>query len=115
MIWAIKDKSIGATFFDAGAAHFFIPCLKENKQEENKPCKRLRYTIDGMWCGFSTFYSSQKTCEFKLLLLIADFFFFSFSKERKIMFKNFMFIICSNFCFNWLFLSSQVKLQKNPL
>lgn len=46
MIWAIKDKSVGATFFDAGAAHFFLPCLKEAKQEENKLSKRLKYTVN---------------------------------------------------------------------
>lgn len=47
VIWAIKDKSVGATFFDAGAAHFFLPCFQEAKQEDNEPSKRLRYTSDG--------------------------------------------------------------------
>lgn len=46
VIWAIKDKSVGATFFDAGAAHFFLPCLKEAKHEENQLSKRLKYTVN---------------------------------------------------------------------
>ncbi|XP_054719303.1 pyridine nucleotide-disulfide oxidoreductase domain-containing protein 1-like isoform X2 [Uloborus diversus] len=47
VIWAIKDKCVGATFFDAGAAHFFLPCLKETKQEDDVPCKRMKYNLEG--------------------------------------------------------------------
>lgn len=46
MIWAIKDKAIGNTFFDAGAAQFLIPSLEVEKPEKTLPCKRARYTID---------------------------------------------------------------------
>lgn len=46
VIWAIKDKAIGNTFFDAGAAQFLIPSLEVEKPEKTLPCKRARYTID---------------------------------------------------------------------
>lgn len=46
MIWAIKDKAIGNTFFDAGAAQFLIPSLESDKPERALPCKRARYTTD---------------------------------------------------------------------
>ncbi|CAH1243854.1 PYROXD1 [Branchiostoma lanceolatum] len=45
VIWAIKDDSIGNTFFDRGAAEFFLPHLTAGKCEENKPLKRLKYTV----------------------------------------------------------------------
>ncbi|XP_019631402.1 PREDICTED: pyridine nucleotide-disulfide oxidoreductase domain-containing protein 1-like [Branchiostoma belcheri] len=44
VIWAIKDDSIGNTFFDRGAAEFFLPHLTAAKCEEKKPLKRLKYT-----------------------------------------------------------------------
>ncbi|XP_072530299.1 pyridine nucleotide-disulfide oxidoreductase domain-containing protein 1 isoform X2 [Salminus brasiliensis] len=46
VIWAIKDKAIGNTFFDAGAAQFLIPSLEADKPEKALPCKRARYTTD---------------------------------------------------------------------
>lgn len=46
VIWAIKDKAIGNTFFDAGAAQFLIPSLEVGKPEKTLPCKRARYTTD---------------------------------------------------------------------
>ncbi len=46
MIWAIKDKAIGNTFFDAGAAQFLIPSLEADKKERSLACKRARYTTD---------------------------------------------------------------------
>lgn len=46
VVWAIKDKSVGSTFFDPGAAQFFIPCLSEVKNEEKQPFKRLRYSAN---------------------------------------------------------------------
>ncbi|KAK5621657.1 Pyridine nucleotide-disulfide oxidoreductase domain-containing protein 1 [Crenichthys baileyi] len=46
VIWAVKDKAIGNTFFDAGAAQFLIPSLEANKAEVAGPCKRLRYTME---------------------------------------------------------------------
>ncbi|XP_066524120.1 pyridine nucleotide-disulfide oxidoreductase domain-containing protein 1 [Hoplias malabaricus] len=46
VIWAIKDKAIGNTFFDAGAAQFLIPTLEGDKPEKALPCKRTRYTTD---------------------------------------------------------------------
>ncbi|GBM99002.1 Pyridine nucleotide-disulfide oxidoreductase domain-containing protein 1 [Araneus ventricosus] len=47
IIWAIKDKSVGATFFDAGAAKFFLPCLNEGKQDGPTVSKRLKYELEG--------------------------------------------------------------------
>ncbi|KAJ8006896.1 hypothetical protein DPEC_G00111970 [Dallia pectoralis] len=47
VVWAVKDKAIGNTFFDAGAAQFFIPSLDTDKPETAATCKRVRYTIDG--------------------------------------------------------------------
>ncbi|XP_035698510.1 pyridine nucleotide-disulfide oxidoreductase domain-containing protein 1-like isoform X1 [Branchiostoma floridae] len=45
VVWAIKDDSIGNTFFDRGAAEFFLPHLTAGKCEEKKPLKRLKYTL----------------------------------------------------------------------
>ncbi|MEQ2188513.1 hypothetical protein GOODEAATRI_015880 [Goodea atripinnis] len=46
VIWAVKDKAIGNTFFDAGAAQFLITSLEADKAEAAGPCKRLRYTME---------------------------------------------------------------------
>jgi len=55
-VWAIRDDSIGSTFFDAGAATFFLPHLKEEKnvppleandgQATKVLLKRSKYTMD---------------------------------------------------------------------
>ncbi|XP_074861004.1 pyridine nucleotide-disulfide oxidoreductase domain-containing protein 1 isoform X2 [Carettochelys insculpta] len=47
VIWAIKDKAIGNTFFDAGAAEFLIPKLTAEKSETEITCKRTKYTTEG--------------------------------------------------------------------
>ncbi|XP_060135150.1 pyridine nucleotide-disulfide oxidoreductase domain-containing protein 1 isoform X3 [Zootoca vivipara] len=47
VIWAIKDKAIGNTFFDAGAAEFLIPKLSAVKPEPRIACKRTKYTAAG--------------------------------------------------------------------
>ena len=67
VIWAIKDKSIGHTFFDAGAATFFLPHLVSSSSTPHsttsatelatgnltvvQPLKRTKYTVDstGLW------------------------------------------------------------------
>ncbi|XP_075066904.1 pyridine nucleotide-disulfide oxidoreductase domain-containing protein 1 isoform X2 [Mixophyes fleayi] len=46
VIWAVKDKSIGNTFFDPGAAEFLIPHLKSDKPETSLTCKRTKYTTE---------------------------------------------------------------------
>ncbi|KAM4615473.1 pyridine nucleotide-disulfide oxidoreductase domain-containing protein 1 [Polymixia lowei] len=46
VIWAVKDKAIGNTFFDAGAAQFLIPSLEADKPERTAPYKRARYTTE---------------------------------------------------------------------
>ncbi|XP_016392034.1 pyridine nucleotide-disulfide oxidoreductase domain-containing protein 1 [Sinocyclocheilus rhinocerous] len=53
VIWAIKDKAIGNTFFDAGAAQFLIPSLEADKKERALPCKRARYTTGKTGAGHS--------------------------------------------------------------
>ncbi|GFX20267.1 pyridine nucleotide-disulfide oxidoreductase domain-containing protein 1 [Trichonephila clavipes] len=58
IIWAIKDKSVGATFFDAGAAKFFLPCLNEGKQPESFLSKRLNYDLEGSCISKSTMGSA---------------------------------------------------------
>lgn len=46
IIWAIKDDSIGATFFDAGAAQFFKLFLHEQHSgDDDQFTKRLKYKI----------------------------------------------------------------------
>uniref|UniRef100_A0A8U8CJV3 Pyridine nucleotide-disulfide oxidoreductase domain-containing protein 1 n=1 Tax=Geospiza parvula TaxID=87175 RepID=A0A8U8CJV3_GEOPR len=47
VIWAIKDKAIGNTFFDAGAAEFLLPKLTAESQETPMECKRTKYTVEG--------------------------------------------------------------------
>lgn len=65
MVWAIKDHSIGHTFFDEGAATFFLPHLvsegggaategggaaaegeEPGGMVEVSPLKRTKYTLD---------------------------------------------------------------------
>ncbi|OCT87974.1 pyridine nucleotide-disulfide oxidoreductase domain-containing protein 1 [Xenopus laevis] len=46
VIWAIKDKAIGNTFFDAGAAEFLIDQLKAEKPLAPPTCKRTKYTTE---------------------------------------------------------------------
>lgn len=48
VIWAIKDKAIGNTFFDPGAAEFLIPKLSAEKPEPPIACKRTKYTAAGI-------------------------------------------------------------------
>ena len=59
VIWAIKDHAISHTFFDEGAATFFLPHLSsERVQEEGReeegcvvevsPFKRTKYALDKM-------------------------------------------------------------------
>ena len=59
VVWAIKDHSIGHTFFDEGAATFFLPHLESSTAHaegegpagkeavtEVSPLKRARYALD---------------------------------------------------------------------
>ncbi|XP_076348850.1 pyridine nucleotide-disulfide oxidoreductase domain 1 [Tachypleus tridentatus] len=56
VVWAIKHNSIGSTFFDAGAAEFFLPQLQSDTSAENKPLKRTKYTV----CDKT---KKQKSCD----------------------------------------------------
>ncbi|XP_021084540.1 pyridine nucleotide-disulfide oxidoreductase domain-containing protein 1 isoform X4 [Mesocricetus auratus] len=49
VIWAIKDKAIGNTFFDAGAAEFLTSKLMSEKSEAKIAHRRTIYTIEEMW------------------------------------------------------------------
>ncbi|XP_077400726.1 pyridine nucleotide-disulfide oxidoreductase domain-containing protein 1 [Vanacampus margaritifer] len=60
VIWAIKDKAIGNTFFDAGAAHFLIPSLGAGKPERAAPCKRARYTTEEPTAGEAQTFTSDR-------------------------------------------------------
>lgn len=55
VVWTIRDDSISSTFFDVGAATFFLPHLEEQsvslsgvggEQVAKKPLKRSKYTLD---------------------------------------------------------------------
>ncbi|XP_065913309.1 pyridine nucleotide-disulfide oxidoreductase domain-containing protein 1-like [Dysidea avara] len=55
VVWAIRDDSISSTFFDAGAATFFLPHLEQQQSalpsvvgggETKMPLKRLKYMLD---------------------------------------------------------------------
>ena len=55
VVWAIRDDTISSTFFDAGAATFFLPHLEEQSvslsgmgsgETAKKPLKRSKYTVD---------------------------------------------------------------------
>ena len=46
VVWAVKDKAIGNTFFDAGAAQFLIPSLEAQRPPRDAVCKRARYTTE---------------------------------------------------------------------
>ncbi|RXM98983.1 Pyridine nucleotide-disulfide oxidoreductase domain-containing protein 1 [Acipenser ruthenus] len=47
MIWAVKDKAMGNTFFDAGAAQFLVPQLESAKPKAPAICKRTKYSTEG--------------------------------------------------------------------
>ncbi|KAM9327427.1 pyridine nucleotide-disulfide oxidoreductase domain-containing protein 1 isoform 2-T2 [Pholidichthys leucotaenia] len=64
VIWAVKDKAIGNTFFDAGAAQFLIPSLEAKKPEAAASCKRPRYTTeDPAPRGVQTFTADRSSRE----------------------------------------------------
>ncbi|XP_073337187.1 pyridine nucleotide-disulfide oxidoreductase domain-containing protein 1 [Pagrus major] len=60
VIWAVKDKAIGNTFFDPGAAQFLIPSLEATKPERAAPCKRPRYTTEEPAPGGSHTFTADK-------------------------------------------------------
>ncbi|XP_034019497.1 pyridine nucleotide-disulfide oxidoreductase domain-containing protein 1 [Thalassophryne amazonica] len=60
VIWAVKDKAIGNTFFDAGAAQFFIPSLEAPKLERAGPRKRPRYTTEEVEGGTCQTFTADK-------------------------------------------------------
>ncbi|TKS90994.1 Pyridine nucleotide-disulfide oxidoreductase domain-containing protein 1 [Collichthys lucidus] len=60
VIWAVKDKAIGNTFFDPGAAQFLIPSLETNKPERPAPCKRTRYTTEEPAPGGSQTFTADR-------------------------------------------------------
>ena len=61
VVWAIKDDAIGNTFFDEGAATFFLPHLvpnlpvsKEKQKFMESAVKRMKYgmeTVQNNKCG----------------------------------------------------------------
>ncbi|KAK7896152.1 hypothetical protein WMY93_021477 [Mugilogobius chulae] len=64
LIWAIKDKAIGNTFFDAGAAQFLIPSVEAHKAQKPVPRKRPHYTVEEAAGGTShTFTAGKNHCQ----------------------------------------------------
>ncbi|EDO49331.1 predicted protein [Nematostella vectensis] len=58
VIWAIKDNAIGNTFFDKGAASFFLPHLASGDSGDGCKCKqrlvkRMKYGIEEDKCECS--------------------------------------------------------------
>ncbi|RXM92309.1 Pyridine nucleotide-disulfide oxidoreductase domain-containing protein 1 [Acipenser ruthenus] len=51
VIWAVKDKAMGNTFFDAGAAQFLVPQLESAKPKAPAICKRTKYSTEAEDCG----------------------------------------------------------------
>ncbi|XP_058883862.1 pyridine nucleotide-disulfide oxidoreductase domain-containing protein 1-like [Acipenser ruthenus] len=49
MTWAVKDKAMGNTFFDAGAAQFLVPQLESAKPKAPAICKRTKYSTEELW------------------------------------------------------------------
>uniref|UniRef100_A0A669CHM2 Pyridine nucleotide-disulfide oxidoreductase domain-containing protein 1 n=1 Tax=Oreochromis niloticus TaxID=8128 RepID=A0A669CHM2_ORENI len=71
VIWAVKDKAIGNTFFDAGAAQFLIPSLEADKPQAAAPCKRPRYTTEEAAPGGSHTFTAGSVFSFLPLTLLA--------------------------------------------
>ena len=83
-MWVIKDRSIGSTFFDEGAAVFFLPYLltahhssiPEEKNEDvvkTVPMKRLKYMLDPLTgsIAFLSFAHWEYSSLIQVLLLLA--------------------------------------------
>ena len=61
VLWAIKDDAIGNTFFDEGAATFFLPHLVTklpvSEEKQKNAVKRMKYgieTVENNKCGLYT-------------------------------------------------------------
>lgn len=89
MVWAVKDKAIGNTFFDAGAAEFLIPSLETDKPEKAVPCKRTRYTTEAVTPGEPQTFTAG--CHQGLPKHTLIFFFFT---------TNAYLVVCSRVCAN---------------
>lgn len=63
VIWAVKDKAIGNTFFDAGAAQFLIPSLEADKPDKVVPCKRTRYTTEDPAPGAAQTFTAERSSQ----------------------------------------------------
>uniref|UniRef100_A0AAX7V7C3 Pyridine nucleotide-disulfide oxidoreductase domain-containing protein 1 n=1 Tax=Astatotilapia calliptera TaxID=8154 RepID=A0AAX7V7C3_ASTCA len=63
VIWAVKDKAIGNTFFDAGAAQFLIPSLEADKPQAAAPCKRPRFTTEEAAPGGSHIFTADRSSQ----------------------------------------------------
>ena len=47
IVWAVKDNSISSAFVDPGAGEFFIKEMHKEKDDKDKPVKRMKYTVNG--------------------------------------------------------------------
>lgn len=79
VVWAVKDKSIGKSFFDEGAATFFLPNLRSNKEsanpEQEPRCtvlKRRKYTLETTCKTLNTGYGSALGPDWKFEMSSSD-------------------------------------------
>ncbi|MGH0134758.1 UNVERIFIED_CONTAM: hypothetical protein FKN15_006931 [Acipenser sinensis] len=61
VIWAVKDKAMGNTFCDAGAAQFLVPQLESAKPKAPAICKRTKYSTEGKLVSHKVHFEYQ--CE----------------------------------------------------
>ena len=66
VLWAIKDDAIGNTFFDKGAATFFLPHLESNLPVAMEKQKFMESSVKRMKYGIET---PHKCGQYKLILI----------------------------------------------
>lgn len=84
VIWAVKDKAIGNTFFDAGAAQFLIPALEADKPESAATCKRTRYTTEEPAPGASQTFTAGLCLRFSPMPDTYIFLFFPYATVESV-------------------------------
>lgn len=61
VLWAIKDDAIGNTFFDEGAATFFLPQIETNQPVSEEKKNLMKHTVKRMKYGIET-VTNNETC-----------------------------------------------------
>ena len=79
VVWAIRDDSISSTFFDAGAATFFLPHLEQQQSalpsvvgggETKMPLKRLKYMLDPIGNHYRICMVCNKVVGFVVIIVL---------------------------------------------